>query len=693
MARFRISRVYFSAGLVALSLLVNSCVSSANSRFFGKTEAPADNILRYISGSEPATLDPQLSTGQPEARIYMALYEGLVDPDPKTQLPIPAIAKSWDISPNVDEFIFYLRDNAKWSDGKPITANDFVYSLRRGFAPDTLSPTAELGYFIKYAEAYNAHQVFVKKNGEFLLETQFAENTDDSKNVDSADKNAAVAFGPETEFHRYIKSPNRLILDSDEAKRTKQLDANPKLKAAAEGAEFVPIKAEDIGVEAIDDYTLRITLRQPVPFFVGLMTHQFFRLVPQQTIEKYGKNWTRAENIVTCGPFKIKSVRPYDAYVLEKDPNYWDAANVHLDGITFYPVEEQATNANLYKAGAVYAFQNHSVPASWIEEIRQYKDEYLNFPENSTAYYSMNMTKPPFNDKKVRYAFSLAIDREALSKLRKVTKPLYFQTPSGIFPDYDKAMAKVGEEIRQQRGISPEEWEKEKKQFDPEKARKLLAEAGFPVQQNGNSFSCPSFPADSLALNFNTNESNRQIAEFVQAQWRQNLGITIPLKSQEFRTFLQERNALRYEGLSQSLWSGDYMDPYTFLGLHYGKSNNGAAGFYDPKYDQLLDDANRELDPQKRYEKLARTEYYLLEQRPSIPLKIDATNWMKKPFVKGMYPNPGTLFPWKFVYIERDPAKWDKDVENIMSETDPQVEAQLNALKSTQTQKTATVSK
>lgn len=693
MARFRFSRFYLTAGLIALSLFINSCASSARSRFFGKTQAPTDNVLRYVSGSEPATLDPQLSTGQPEARIYMALYDGLVDLDPKTQLPIPAIAKSWETSPSVDEFIFHLRDNAKWSDGKPITANDFVYSLRRGFRPDTLSPTAELGYFIKYAEAFNANRVFVKKNGTFLLESDFAENKDSSNNADAAKTQANASFGAETEFHKYINSPDRLTLDGDETKRGKQLDADPKLKAAVEGAEFVPIKAEDIGVEAVDNYTLRITLRQPVPFFVGLVTHQFFRLVPQQAIEKYGKDWTRAANIVTCGAFKIKTIRPYDAYIVEKDPNYWDAANVHLDGIEFYPIEELSTIVNLYKAGAVDAFLNHSVPASWIDEIRNYKDEYLNYPENATSYYSMNMTKPPFNDKKVRQAFSLAVDREALAQFRKVTKPLYFQTPSGIFPDYDKAMAKVGEEVRQERGISPEEWEKEKKLFNPEKARKLLAEAGFPVQQNGNTFSCPSFPADSIAVSYNTGESNKQIAEFVQAQWRQNLGITVPLKSQEFKTFLQERNALRYEGLAQSLWSGDYIDPYTFLGLHYGKGNNGAAGFYDPKYDKMLDDANRELDPQKRFEKLARAEYYLLDQRPVIPLTINATNWMKKPFVKGMYPNPGTLFPWKFVYIEQDPNKWDKDVDNIMTETDPQVEAQLKALNSTQMQQTAETAK
>ncbi|MGH9819842.1 MAG: peptide ABC transporter substrate-binding protein, partial [Pyrinomonadaceae bacterium] len=424
-------------------------------------------------------------------------------------------------------------------------------------------------------------------------------------------------------------------------------------------------------------------LRQSAPFFLGLLAHQFFRLVPQKAIEKWGKDWIRPEHILTCGPFRIREYRPYDVLYVEKDPNYWDAANVHLAGIKFYPVEDLSTEMNLYKAGEVDAFLNHSVPASWVDDVRQYKDEYLNFPENAVSYYAMNLSKPPFTDLRVRKAFSLAVDRNALSAFRKTTKPLYYITPTGIFPAYDKAMEKVGEEIRQERNISPDAWVKYYG-FDPERARKLLGDAGFPVQKSGDGYACPNFPTDTVSLSFNTGESNRAIAEFVQAQWKTNLGITVPLKSEEFKTFLSDLNKVQYVGLAQSLWSGDYMDPYTFLGLHYSKMNNGGAGFYDPKYDKMLDDANAELDPEKRYEKMARAEFYVLDKVPSIPLTITSTNWMKKPYVKGMYPNPGTLLPWKFVYIETDPAKWDHDVDNIMAETDPQVEKQLQDLKSTQ---------
>ncbi len=662
------------AAFLIVSSLLAGCSSSAGSRFFGKTAAPQDNVVRYVTGSEPETLDPQLPDGQPEARIFMALYDGLVEYDPKDQQPIPAIAKSWESNSTLDEFIFHLRENAKWSDGKPITANDFVYSMRRGFAPETISRTAiSLGGVIKYAEEFNSEKLFVKKDGKFLLESDLS---------DGGESKPAAPFGTETEFHKSINS-TRVTLDGDEKKRAKQLDADPKLKAAVEGSELVPVKAEDIGVEAVDNYTLRITLRQSTPYFVGMLAHQYFRFVPQHVIEKYGKDWTRPEHIVTCGAFRLKEHRPYDKLIVEKDPNYWDAAHVHLDRIEFYPLEDNSTMLNLYKAGAIDAFLNHVVLTSWIDNMRGYKDEYMNFPEAATAYYSMNMEKPPFDQVKVRRAFLLGLDREALSSFRKVTQPLYGKVPTGIYPAYDKAVAKVSEELRAEKGVSPDIWSNRYK-FNADEARKLLNEAGFPVQKNGDTYSCPSFPTDRVSITFNTGESNKTIAEFVQAQWKQNLGVTIPLKTMEFKTYLPYFKSLQYEGFAQFLWSGDYMDPYTFLGLQYGEDNEGGSGFHEPKYDKMLDDANAELDPDKRFEMMARAESYLMEQLPMIPLTVNATNWMKKPYVKGLYPNPGTLMPWKFVYIERDQAKWDKDVANIMTAPDPQFDKQLSDLTSTQ---------
>jgi hypothetical protein len=121
------------------------------------------------------------------------------------------------------------------------------------------------------------------------------------------------------------------------------------------------------------------------------------------------------------------------------------------------------------------------------------------------------------------------------------------------------------------------------------------------------------------------------------------------------------------------------------LNLFYGKNNDSSTGWHKPEYDKMLDDANKELDPDKRFEILARAEYFLMKDQPVIPFLTQETNWIKKPYVKGFYPNPGTLHPWKFVYIEHDPAKWDAQVKNIMKAEDHWVEQQINRLTKTQT--------
>ena len=189
----------------AVSLFLSGCVSSASNRYWGKTVAPTDNVLRYISGSEPESLDPAIGTGQPEARIYMAIYDGLLEFHPKTMEPIPAIAESWEISPDGTEYIFHLRKNAKFSNGEPIIAKDVVYTFRRALAPETASRNANLGYYIKYAEAYNAGGSFVKgADGQFLLKKDFAK-TDDKKASDTPEEktdgkaeNTSLNFGTPT---------------------------------------------------------------------------------------------------------------------------------------------------------------------------------------------------------------------------------------------------------------------------------------------------------------------------------------------------------------------------------------------------------------------------------------------------------------------------------------------------------------
>jgi len=149
--------------IAALAYSTWSCaVGVKGETFFGKTVPPSQNILRYVTGDEPESLDPPVSTGQPEARIYMALFEGLVEYDAKTLQPTPALAERWDINNDSSEFTFHLRRTGRWSNGDPIDSNDFVYSIRRALSPELASRNAYLAYYIKYAQAYNEGKVFVR---------------------------------------------------------------------------------------------------------------------------------------------------------------------------------------------------------------------------------------------------------------------------------------------------------------------------------------------------------------------------------------------------------------------------------------------------------------------------------------------------------------------------------------------------
>lgn len=631
-----------------VALAAISCsVSSGTETFFGKTVPPDRNIMRYVTGDEPESLDPPVSTGQAEARIYMALYDGLVEYDPKTLRPIPALAERWDVNNDSSEFVFHLRQTGRWSNGDPIDANDFVYSLRRGLSPELASRNAYLAYYIKYAQAYNEGAVFVRDaQGQFLLSRDFAEGETQpeplsSKPVDSKGEYSATAEeptpDPDTPFHRLMHSSQRLTLPGDEKARNKVLDKNPKLKEATAGKEFVRVTAEDIGVEAIDKYTLRISLAQPAAFFSGLIAHQFFRLVPQRAIEQYGNHWTEPEHIVTCGPFKVKIWKPYDTLVLEKDPMYWDAGSVRLDELHFYPMSDNPTIMNLYKVGEIDAVLNHTVPNAWLEVVRTKKD-YMDAVEAAIDFLQINVTRPPMTDVRVRKAFNFAVDKNAWAAWRKIVKPLTAFTPEGVFQGYNQPKGD---------------------QFDPERARQLLGEAGFPVtKQSDGSYSCPKFPVDEVQYTYNTQESNQKMAEFMQAQWKQNLGITVGLRNMEMKTFLSLRARLEYKGFTRGGWSADYMDPFTFLSLFYTGGESG-TGWLDPKFVAMLDKANRTLDKQERYDLLAQAEKYLIDAQPIIPIDTASVNWVKKPYVKGMYPNPGSLFAWKFVYIERDKNNWD----------------------------------
>jgi oligopeptide transport system substrate-binding protein len=589
--------------VIGVIALTSGCAPGGG-RYFGNSVPPDGQVLRYISGPEPESLDPQVSSGQTEGRIHVALFDGLTEYDPRTAAPIPSLAERWEITNHNTEFVFHLRTDARWSNSRAITAHDFVYTFRRGLSPEFAARAAYLAYDVLYAEAFNGEGVFVRHGA-----------------------TGAFVVDPE--------NPSaRLTLPGSAKARSRAIAADPELRAATD-LQFVPVTADDLGVEAVDDHTLRIRTVRPTPYLLGLLAHQFFRAVPREAVERFGDDWTRPGHIVTSGAFLLESWKAYDRLVVVKNPRYWDRDRVTLDRITFYPIEDLTTMMNLYRAGEVDATFNHTVPAGWVEDMRRYPD-YMDAPEASTVYYLVNTTRPPMNDVRVRKAFNAAIDKRALAALRRSAKPMTGVNPIGIFPGYPD-VAGDG--------------------FDPARARALLAEAGF--RNAAGDYDPARVPIDRIALMYNTASSNRQVAEFVQAQWKQNLGVTVPLRNMEARTQMVARNRLDYDGFARGGWAGDFLDPFTFLTVFATQGGDNGTGWSAPEFVRTLNEANSIEDPRARMAALARAESMVIAAQPIIPLYVGATNWLKKPYVNGLYPNALTMHPWKFVSIEHDHAKWE----------------------------------
>lgn len=595
----RFALYFFTAAIV-----VSCAIPNENETYFGKVVPPRENVMRYVSGPEPESFDPQIGTGQVEQRIYVALYEGLVEYDPQTLEPVPAIAERWEPNADSTEYTFYLRKNAKWSNGEPITAQDFVYTMRRGLDPKFASRAAGQAYYIKNAQAFNENAAFVQDaNGAFLMD--------------------------ETSI-----SPARLTVPQGEKQKAAFLKANPKIESLLEGKTLVPVKGEDIGVEAVDDFTVKISLTQPLPFFVKILPYNFFRFVPEKAIAEHGESWTLPENIVASGAFTLTKWSPYDEIVVKKNPFYWDAENVKLDEIKFYPIEDQATVMNLYKAGEIDATYNRSVPRSWLG-FMQKKLDHQDKLEASIEYYLVNTTKPPMNDARVRKAFELALDKSVITATRRNSKPLSTLIPLDVFAGYPSV---------------------QQVEFNPEKAKQLLAEAGY--KDDAGNYDANKFPINEIAITFNTSDGNKFTAEIIQSQWKRNLGLTVPLKNMETKTFIGVITKLEYKGFARFGYSSDYMDPYSLLSVFAAGGGDNGTGWKDERFEKIVDEANRTLDATKRNQMLAEAEKLFLSEQPIIPLTTSSTNWLKKPYVKGMYANPLTLHPWKYVYLERDSSKW-----------------------------------
>ena len=534
--------------LIFLSILLATCVTLTGCGS-SETNVVAGNksgTLYWGNGTEPQSLDPQIATGVPEHHVISAVMEGLVLKDRKTLEPRPGVAKTWDISNDGRVYTFYLRKNAKWSNGDAHTAHDYVWSWWRALQTTLGNQYAYMLFPIKNAKRY---------------------------------------YDGET-------------------------------------SDF-----SDVGVKAIDNRTLQVTLTNPTPYFLQLLDHYSLFPVHQATIEKFGRadergtRWSYEGNLVGNGPYKLEEWKINRHITVTKNPYYWDEANVSINSIVFKPVDNAVTEERMFRAGALHV--TSSIPADKIAIYQEKSAPELKItPYLGTYFYRLNINTPQLQDKRVRRALGMAIDRKQL--VDNITKggqiPAYTMTPPGTM------------------GYFPEST----LNFDPEAAKRLLAEAGYP---NGEGF-------PPIEILYNTNEGHRKIAVALQEMWKNYLNIDIKLLNQEWKVYLATESAGDYQ-ISRGGWIGDYVDPNNFLDMFLCNGGNNRTGWCNEEYDRLiLEVAPSQSSHEQRLKIFQQAETMLLEDMPIIPVYTYTSIKLLHPSVRNFDDNILNQAMYKDLYLD-----------------------------------------
>jgi oligopeptide transport system substrate-binding protein len=385
---------------------------------------------------------------------------------------------------------------------------------------------------------------------------------------------------------------------------------------------------ETVGIKALDSYTLKVNLKAPTPFFLGLLSHYSTWPVHKDTVLKFGTiddrngEWTRPGNFVCNGPFNLKSWELNNRIIVEKSPTYWDSSTVRLNEIHYYPVSNVMTEDRMFRAGQLHV--TSSLPSQKCPIYLEENNPDLRIdPYMGTYFYRLNTNNPFLNDVKVRKALAYAIDRKLL--VEKVIKcgqiPAYSFTPPGS------------------NGYEPDT----SIPFNPELAKSLLNEAGF---NDVNKL-------PKLEILFNTNEDHRKVALAIQQMWQQNLGIEVELVNQDWKVYLSREMVGDFQ-VSRAGWIGDYEDPNTFLDLMRPNRGNNKTGWENYEFDNLVMKANSTINQSERYELLNEAEKILIDSMPIIPLYTYVRSYQLSPDVKGYNPHILDHHHPKFIYLERD---------------------------------------
>jgi oligopeptide transport system substrate-binding protein len=369
-----------------------------------------------------------------------------------------------------------------------------------------------------------------------------------------------------------------------------------------------------------------------VAYLDKLVCHAAWYPLHPNTVTRFGGEttrgsaWTKPGNYVGNGPFLLDEWVPNKLVRVRRSPTYWDHATVWLNDVVFYPIDSTDAEERMFRAGQLHV--TASIP---IEKIAVYKNDpalapLLRQETNLATYvYRFNTTRPPFNDVRVRQALAFAIDRQRI--VERVAKG--GQTPAQSLTPPNTAGFTAQSRVP----------------HDPERARQLLAEAGFPGGRG--------FPA--FEILFNTNEGHRQIAEAIQQMWRTELGVDARLFNQEAKVYSDTMRRLDY-AVARFAWVGDYLDPSTFIDIMTGDSGNNQTGWKNAEYDGLVNAARSEPSAAKRYAMFQRCEAILVEELPIAPIYYYVRNNLRRPGINGWHGNLLDLHPLKGVSLETAPG-------------------------------------
>jgi oligopeptide transport system substrate-binding protein len=487
--------------------------------------------LHRDNGEEPQTLDPHLAEGLASAHILRDLFEGLTAEAPDGRI-IPGAAIRWNISRDGKTYTFYLRRDALWSNGDPVTAEDFVYGLKRSADPATASAYAQV-----------------------LLPIANAQE----------------------------------VLAGD-------------------------LPPDELGVSALDEFTLQISMRDPTPYFLALLNHSSTYPVHRASEQEFGSAFSRPGNLVSNGAYVLEDWVIRSRIDLVKNENYWDAKNVSIEKVHYYPFEDQSTALKRFRRGKLH--WTSEVPSNqfkWL--MRHYPDELVISPWLGSYFFGFNLEREPFiENPELRLALTLALDRDLLTE--KVTQfgelPSYNLVPPGI-RDYVSPLPDWAEWTQGQRNAE---------------ARRLYAGAGYSEEN----------PLE-IEIRYSNGENNKKMALAASSLWKQVLGVKATLLNEEYKVFLQNRERKVLTQVFQAGWISDYADAYSFLNLFRTGHGGNYYGYSNSMYDSLLDEVAAERIPSRRRRLIFETERLLLDDTPFIPVYTYVTKRMVNPRLKGWVSN------------------------------------------------------